>query len=96
MQTCIERVRAQAPVAPAAPAPDEEARDNTDRPLKPRSPDLYYGNLHMEYYYFCQQCKDHFEVAGSLDHKRVLFAAGFLKNRILNWWQQHKTRMQHN
>ncbi len=50
----------------------------------------------MECYYFCQQCEDHFEVAGLLGHKRVLFAAGFLKDRILNWWQQHKTRMQCN
>ncbi len=95
MRTCIERVRAQAPATPAAPVP-EKARDDTDRPLKPRNPDLYYGNLHMECYYFCQQCEDHFEVAGSLGHKRVLFAAGFLKDRILNRWQQHKTRMQRN
>ncbi len=52
MRTCIERVRDQAPAAPAAPV--VEARDNTDRPLKPRNPDLYYGYSHMEYYYFCQ------------------------------------------
>ncbi len=77
-------------------APATKARDDTDRPLKLRNPDLYYGNSHMECYYFCQQCEDHFEVARSLDHKRVLFAVGFLKDRILNWWQQHKTRMQRN
>ncbi len=94
MQTCIERVRDQ---ASATPAPDIEARDNTDRPLKPRNPDLYYDNLHMECYYFCQQCENYFEVARSLGHKRVLFASGFLKDRILNQWQQHnKTRMQCN
>ncbi len=50
----------------------------------------------MECYYFCQQCENHFEVAGSLGHKRVRFAVGFLKDRILNRWQQHKTRMQRN
>ncbi len=50
----------------------------------------------MECYYFCQQCEDHFKVAGSLGHKRVPFAAGFLKDRILNQWQQHKPRMQCN
>ncbi len=94
MRTCIERVRDQAPAAPAAPA--AEARDDIDRPLKPRNPDLYYGNSQMECYYFCQQCEDHFEVVGLLGHKRVLFAAGFLKDRILNRWQQHKTRMQRN
>ncbi len=78
MWTYIKKVRDQALAALAAPA--AEARDNTDRPLKPRNPDLYYGNLHMECYYFCQQCEDHFEVARSLGHKRVLFTAGFLKD----------------
>ncbi len=82
MQTCIKRVRDQAPAAPAAPA--AEVRNDTDRPLKPRNPDLYYDHLHMECYYFCQQCEDHFEVAGSLGHKCVSFAAGFLKDYILN------------
>ncbi len=94
MQTYIKRVRGQAPVALAAPA--AEVRDNTDRPLKLRNPDLYYGHLHMECYYFCQQCKDHFEVAGSLGHKRISLAAGLLKDCILNRWQQHKTCMQRN
>ncbi len=92
--------KTQAPAAPAAPvapiAPAAEARDDTDRPLKPQNPDLYYGHSHMEYYYFNQQCEDHFEFAGSLGYKRVSFAAGFLKNRIFNRWHQHKTRMQRN
>ncbi len=97
MWTCIERVRNQVPAAPAAlAAPAAEARDDTDRSLKPQNPDLYYGHLHMECYYFYQQCKDYFEVAGLLGHKCVSFAAGFLKDRILNRWQQHKTRMQRN
>ncbi len=94
MRTFIEKT--QAPTAPAAPAPDAEARDDTDRPLKPHNPDLYYGNSHMECYYFCQQYEDYFKVAGSLGYKCVPFAAGFLKDRILNRWQQYKTRMQRN
>ncbi len=97
MRTCIEKIRDQAPAAPMAlAAPALEARDNTNRPFKPQNPNLYYDNLHMECYYFCQQCKDHFEVAGSLSHKRIPFVARFLKNHILNRWQQHKTRMQGN
>ncbi len=98
MQTFMEKT--QAPAAPAAPAasvaPAAEVRDDTDRPLKPRNPDLYYGQSHMECYYFCQQYEDHFEVVGLLGHKRVPFAAGFPKDRILNRWQQHKTCMQRN
>ncbi len=96
MRTCIERVRAQAPAALVAPAPDVGARDDTNRPLKPRNPDLYYGNLHMKCYYFYQQCEDYFEVARSLDHTCVLFAVRFLKEHILNRWQQHKTCIQRN
>ncbi len=103
MRTCIERVRDQAPAGPAAPAappapaaPAAEARDDTDRPLKPRNPDLYYSNSHMECYYFYQQYEDHFKVAGSLGYKLITFAAGFLKDYILNRWQQYKTYMQRN
>ncbi len=94
MRTCIEKVRDQALAAPAASV--AEARENTDKPLKPRNPDLYYNNSHIECYYFCQQCEDHFKIAGLLGHKRVPFTAGFLKDRILNRWQQHKTCMQCN
>ncbi len=78
------------PVPPEAREPRENA---SDRPLKARNPDLYYGNLHMECYYFCQQCEDHFKTVGAKGHKRVSFAASFLKDRILFRWQQHKNRI---
>ncbi len=74
--------RAQALVVLVAPA--TETRNDTNRPLKLWNPNLYYGHLHMECYYFCQQCEDHFEVVRSLGHKRIPFAAGFLKDHILN------------
>ncbi len=94
MRTDIEKVRNQALAAPVAPAaPATKVKDNIHRPLKSRNPDLYYGHLHMECYYFCQPFEDYFEVVGSYDHKHILFTLGFLKDRILNWWQQHKTRM---
>ncbi len=86
--------RAQVPAVPAAPV--AEARDDIDRPLKLRNPNPYYGHLYIKCYYFCQQCEDHFEVVGSLGHKRVLFTAVFLKDYILNQWEQHKTHMQRN
>ena len=34
-----------------------------ERPLKPWGPDLYYGDLHINCYRFCQQCEDHFDTA---------------------------------
>ena len=46
----------------------------------------------MECYHFCRQCEDHFETAGAKGHKRVPFAASFLRERINFRWQQHKTR----
>ena len=92
MQAYMEDRRHLAP----APAPVESREDALDRPLKARNPDLYYGNSHMECYYFCQQCEDHFETAGAKGHKRVPFAATFLKDRILNRWQQYKTRTERN
>ncbi len=83
--------RAQAPVALTAPV--AEVRNNNDSFLKPQNLDLYYSYLHIEYYYFWQKCKNYFKVVGSLGHKCVSFTIDFLKNRILNYWQQHKTRI---
>ena len=88
MQAYMHDRRQPAP----APATVESWEDASDRSLNARKPDLYYGNLYIECYYFCQQCKDHFETAGAKGHKRVPFAATFLKDRILNRWQQHKAR----
>ncbi len=50
----------------------------------------------MECYYFCQQYKDHFEIVGVKSHKRVHFAAFFLKDQIFFLWQQHKNRIECN
>ena len=90
MRTYIQKIQDQAPVAPLLSV---KARDNFDRSLKSRNFDFYYSHMYMECYYFCQQYKDYFEIAGSQGYKRVFFATGFLKDCILNRWQQHKTRM---
>ncbi len=82
-----------------APAPDplaEPREDVSDRPLKAQIPNLYYSNSHIKCYHFCQQFEDHFETDGAKGHKRVPFAASFLKDRILHRWQQHKTRTERN
>ncbi len=73
----------------------QEQEDVLDKPLTIKNPDLYYGNLHIECYYFCQQCKDHFETAGVKSHKRIPFAASFLKARIFFYWQQYKNKIKH-
>ncbi len=80
----------------ASAAPAIEARDDIDRSFKPQNPDLYYSHLHIECYYFYQQYEDYYRVAELLGHKRILLTVGFLKDCILNQWQQHKTRMQCN
>ena len=33
--------------------------------FKAKVPKVYYGKSHMNCYYFCQQCKDHFETIGA-------------------------------
>ena len=67
MRTFIKRVP-----APAASATLVEARDNSNRLFKPWNPNLYYNNLHMDCYYFCQQYKDHFKKAKAQKYKRIL------------------------
>lgn len=50
----------------------------------------------MEFYPFCQHCKDRFETAGPKSYERIFLAAFFLKDRVLNHWQQYKTRVKRN
>ena len=65
-----------------------------EKALKARNPNLYYGSLHMECYYFCQQCEDYFDTAGAMGSQRVSFAASFLQNRINFRWQQYKIQVE--
>ena len=72
-------------LAPSSDGPRE-------KPLKARSPDVYRGKSHIEYYNFCQQCKDHFATAGAKSSNRILFAASFLRDHINFRWQQYKRK----
>ena len=65
-----------------------------ERPLKARLPDLYYGKSHMECYYFCQQCEDHFDTAGATGPNKTSFAASLLRGRISLRWHLHKQRVE--
>ncbi len=96
MQAYLEDRRNSAPAPAPAPSPADAREETSKRPLKARNPDLYYGNLHMECYYFGQKCEDHFHTARAKRHKRVLFAASFLKNRIVYHWQQYKASTKRN
>ena len=69
--------------------------DAFDRSLKARNPDLYYENLHIKCYCFCQQYDDHFETTGAKSFKDVSFAAFFVKDSIFFHWQQHKNRIKY-
>ena len=44
----------------------------------------------MDYYYFCQQCKDYFETARVKVHKCMPFIAPFFCGKINFCWQQQK------
>ena len=78
-----------------APTEARKPWNNTsDRPLKARNPDMYYGNLYMKCYYFYQQYKDYLETVEAKGHNQVSFAASFLKDRIFFCWQQYKNRIE--
>ena len=61
-----------------------------EQPLKTWFPDLYYRNLHLDCYCFCQQCEDHFETAGANKPNRVSFATSFLRG-----WSSDGTKKKH-
>ena len=62
--------------------------------LKARFSDLYYGKLYIKCYYFYQQCKNHFDIAGTTQLDRTSFAASFLCERISFRQHQYKCRGQ--
>ena len=72
-------LEAQTPALTAAEM-DAEPRE---RPLKARLPDLYYGDSHIECYWFCQQCKDHFNIARAKGLNQIPFAPSFLHEKAL-------------
>ena len=55
---------------------------------------MYYDKLYMDFYHFCQQCKNHFETAGPTGFNRTPFAAFFLRGNISVRWAQFKRRNQ--
>ena len=57
-----------------------------DRAVKAQNSDLYYRSSYMKCYYICRQCKDNFDTAGATGHKRVPFAALFVRDRINFCW----------
>ena len=51
--------------------------------LKAQFIDVYYGNLHMDCYWFFQQCKDYFKTVGNKKPNRIPFAALFLRGLVI-------------
>lgn len=74
MQTCIGKVKNQTPSL----LPANTKKKTLDRIFKVKNPNLYYENLHMKCYYFCQQYENYFKTANIKCHKRVFFAILFL------------------
>ena len=60
--------------------------------LKAKVLEIYYGKSYMDYYYFCQQCKDHFETIGATEFNQTSFAASFFRRNISVHWAQFKCR----
>ena len=63
-----------------------------ERPLKTRTPEIYWSKFHIDCYHFCQQCEDHFKTSGATEINRTPFATTFLRGPISLKWAQHKRR----
>ena len=95
MQRILKAVleaRAPTPAPALAPVPVPVVSKVSREKLKARSPDVYRGKSHMDYYNFCQQCEDYFATAGATGPTQIPFAASFLRDRISFRWQQYKRR----
>lgn len=77
MQAFMEDRWNPAPLKPCKPW-----KDALNWAIKSRNPNLYYENLYMEYYHFCQQRKDYFEITSAKGHKRTALAVSVIKDRI--------------
>ena len=58
--------------------------------FKAQVPKVYYGKSHMDCYYFCQKCEDHFETPETTGNNPTLFAAFFLRENISVHWMKYK------
>ena len=65
-----------------------------ERFFKAKVLENYYSKFHMDYYHFCQQCKDHFETAGITKANQTSLTAFFLCGNINIYWTKYKHRYQ--
>ena len=76
----------QAPMSTSAPIPALAAaafEKPRNKPLKARSPNVYYAKSHMDCYNFCQQCEDYFATTGTMRLNQIPFTTFFLQDRII-------------
>ena len=52
------------------------------RLLKAKTPEIYLGKFHMEYYHFYHKCEEHFETSGNTRTNRTPFVTSFLHGFI--------------
>ena len=61
-----------------------------EQSLKARTPKIYFGKFHIDYYYFSQKCKDYFIISCTTGINSTLFAASYLHGSLSLRWAQHK------
>lgn len=78
MKTFIEMVKNQALLIISI-----AAREKTlDRLLEVRNLNSYYKNSYIEYYQYCQEDEDYFEIVGAKNHRCIPFLTFFLKEKM--------------
>lgn len=78
MQTYIDIVKNQATVKAQALTMLVSIKSKK-QPLKAGFPDIYFKKLHLNCYWFCQQWKNHFNMAKANKNNSTLFAAFILR-----------------
>ena len=57
-----------------------------ERLLKARIPKTYWSKSHIEYYHFCQQYEDYFQIFVAIEINYIPFAISFFRGTISVRW----------
>ena len=63
-----------------------------ERPLKAKTPEIYWSKSHIECHHFCQQCEDYFKTSGTIRMNCTAFVALFFRSSMNIRCAQYKHR----
>lgn len=69
---------------------DQKQLKSRKRPLKTKTPEIYFGRFYIDCYHFYQQYKDYFKTLGAIEMNCTPFAASFFCGNVSFGQAQHK------